>query len=75
MTKPAVEHAATKLLDLGVGVDGTGWVIIRSGGLGAYVVSRGRKGEWIEAFWKDQSKVVDVTGECKDALLCSRRAF
>ncbi|EIM88253.1 Ribokinase-like protein [Stereum hirsutum FP-91666 SS1] len=62
VSKSTVEHAATKLLDLGVGADGTGWVIIRSGGLGAYVASRGRKGEWIEAFWKDQSKVVDVTG-------------
>lgn len=70
VSKSTVEHAATKLLDLGVGADGTGWVIIRSGGLGAYVASRGRKGEWIEAFWKDQSKVVDVTGEFRDASLC-----
>lgn len=68
VNKSTVEHAATKLLDLGVGADGTGWVIIRSGGLGAYVASRGHKGEWIEAFWKDQSKVVDVTGEFRDSL-------
>lgn len=63
VTKPAIEHAATKLLDLGVGIDGKGCVIIRSGALGAYVVSRETKGVWVDAFWKDPSKVVDVTGE------------
>lgn len=45
-----------------------GFVIIRSGALGAYVASRSRPGRWFEAYWTkdDASHVVDVTG--KDAL-------
>ena len=43
---------------------GTGYVIIRSGALGAYVAKRGVEGFWVDAFWqdRDQGKVVDVTG-------------
>jgi hypothetical protein len=52
-----------------VGEGGKGWVVIRSGGLGAYVRSKERVGEWVEAFWteKDGEKIVDVTGECSTA--------
>jgi len=39
-------------------------VVIRSGALGAYVVSRSTRGCWVEAFWgpNDLHHVVDVTG-------------
>ncbi|KAH7930302.1 Ribokinase-like protein [Leucogyrophana mollusca] len=64
VTRPAVEGAAAKFLALGVGEAGSGCVIIRSGALGAYIKTREREGQWIDAFWtnSDLSKVVDVTG-------------
>lgn len=64
VTRGAVEEAGSKFLDLGIGADGMGTVIIRSGSLGAYVASRERLGRWVEAFWtpSDADKVVDVTG-------------
>ncbi|KAJ7499142.1 Ribokinase-like protein [Mycena latifolia] len=51
-TKKLIEEAAHKFLELGVGVDGKGCVIIRSGSMGA------------SSFWtsKDADKIVDVTG-------------
>ena len=54
-----------------MGEGGNGSVVIRSGGLGAYVRSRGSVGEWVEAFWteKDGEKIVDVTGECSKACI------
>lgn len=61
-TKPSIEEACARFLDLGVGPDGSGWVIIRSGSMGAYVASRGHQGQWIEAYWTDATQVVDVTG-------------
>ncbi|OSX60360.1 hypothetical protein POSPLADRAFT_1147632 [Postia placenta MAD-698-R-SB12] len=64
-TKSLVETACARLLDYGVGQDGTGTVIIRSGAMGAYVASRSKPGRWVPAFWtsEDASKhVVDVTG-------------
>ncbi len=64
VTKAVVEHAAAQLLGYGVGVDGNGSVIIRSGHLGAYVVTRKSGGKWVDAYWTadDADKVVDVTG-------------
>ena len=66
-TRAKIEEAAAKFLDYGVGDGGKGSVIIRSGALGAYVVSRTAKGRWVEAFWgpNDLHRVVDVTGTCK----------
>ncbi|KIM43590.1 hypothetical protein M413DRAFT_68614 [Hebeloma cylindrosporum] len=63
-TKDRVEKATDDFLDIGVGKEGNGWVIIRCGALGAYLKSRATTGQWIEAFWteKDGDKVVDVTG-------------
>ncbi|ETW84344.1 hypothetical protein HETIRDRAFT_314466 [Heterobasidion irregulare TC 32-1] len=64
-TKPAIEDAAARLLALGVGPGRSGWVIVRSGALGAYVASRQRRGEWVDAYWAPAdapAKVVDVTG-------------
>ena len=64
VTKMKIEEAAAKFLDFGVGEGGQGSVVIRSGGLGAYVVSRSTEGRWVEAFWgpNDPHHVVDVTG-------------
>lgn len=64
VTRVKVEEAAAKFLGYGVGEGGQGSVIIRSGALGAYVVSRTTKGRWVEAFWgpNDLHHVVDVTG-------------
>ncbi|KAA1466167.1 Ribokinase-like protein [Dentipellis sp. KUC8613] len=61
-TKPKIEEACARFLEIGVGPGRDGWVIVRSGALGAYVASAERKGEWISAFWEDEQKVVDVTG-------------
>jgi len=65
-TKPTIELAGGKLLELGIGLAGMGAVIIRSGGLGAYVATREHGGKWVDAFWnpdeQDTSKIIDVTG-------------
>jgi len=55
------------LLDFGIGGEGRGWVIIRSGPLGAYVKSRETTGAWVDAYWTaaESDKVVDVTGEAE----------
>jgi hypothetical protein len=65
VTKTAVENAALEFLKMGVGKDSSGSVIIRSGALGAYVITPDMKGRWIDAFWSSAEnidKVVDVTG-------------
>lgn len=63
VSRSTVEEAALKFLEYGVGKDGEGSVIIRSGALGAYVTNRQEGGQWIPAFWSDNTeKVVDVTG-------------
>ena len=74
-SKSVIEDAADKFLRFGVGSEGSGWVIVRSGELGAYIKSRTTSGRWIEAFWtpKDADKVVDVTGMF--ALVCSDWSF
>lgn len=60
-SRSSVEQAAGHLQELGA----KDAVIIRSGALGAYVLTRESGGRWIEAFWTedDASKIVDVTGE------------
>jgi len=64
VTQLKIEEAAAKFLDYGVGDNGSGSVVIRSGALGAYVVSKIFGGRWVEAFWgpNDLHHVVDVTG-------------
>lgn len=50
-------------LDFGIGAEGSGYIIIRSGEHGAYVSTRGGESKWVEAYWIiDTSKIVDVTG-------------
>jgi hypothetical protein len=64
VTQAKIEEAAARFLEYGVGDSGTGSVVIRSGALGAYAVSRTTKGAWVEAFWgpNDPQRIVDVTG-------------
>ncbi|TDL29323.1 Ribokinase-like protein [Rickenella mellea] len=63
-SKDLIEQACARFLDIGVGQNGQGHVVIRSGDMGAYVASRVRPGLWVSAYWsgKDESHVVDVTG-------------
>ncbi|GJE84589.1 Ribokinase-like protein [Phanerochaete sordida] len=63
-TKATIEEAARRFVDMGVGPDGKGAVIIRSGAMGAYILTRERGGRWVPAFWRpeDAAKIVDVTG-------------
>lgn len=72
--KNSIEQAAAEFLDLGVGEAGQGCVIIRSGGMGAFVATRENGGKWVDAFWtsvkEDAHKIVDVTG-----VLLRREAF
>lgn len=62
--KSSIEQAAVKFLDLGIGAEGSGCVIIRSGEMGAFVKTRKTEGIWVDAFWtgNDTGRVVDVTG-------------
>jgi len=64
-TKTNIEDAAQQFLSMGVGLNGKGAVVIRSGALGAFITTTDRGGRWVEAYWqKDNiSKVVDVTGK------------
>ena len=61
--RQTVEVAADTFLTYNIG-GGSGWVIIRSGALGAYIKSQKTEGQWINAFWtpKDSDRIVDVTG-------------
>ncbi|EAU84575.2 hypothetical protein CC1G_00094 [Coprinopsis cinerea okayama7 len=64
-TRATIERAADSFLDFGIGKENSGFIIIRSGALGAYVKSRSQEGKWIDAYWgdEDRERVVDVTGE------------
>jgi len=61
-TKPLIERACKTFLDFGVGLEGAGWVIIRSGELGAFIACRSQPGRWIDPYWMSEERVVDVTG-------------
>lgn len=63
-TKVSIERAAAEFLSFGVGESGQGVVIIRSGPLGCFALTRAHGGRWIEAYWstEDSEKIVDVTG-------------
>ncbi len=58
-----IEQACKTFLDLGVGLEGAGWVIIRSGELGAFIACRSQPGRWIDPYWMSNERVVDVTGK------------
>ncbi|KAH9007091.1 Ribokinase-like protein [Lactarius hatsudake] len=63
---PNAEEALSLLADpspiSAVGPSGTGSVVIRSGSLGVYIASRSQSGTWIDAYWRTEERVVDVTG-------------
>jgi sugar/nucleoside kinase (ribokinase family) len=63
-TRQIIETLLRALLDLGVGRDGQGIVVVRSGSLGACVGTRAHGTRWVPAFYgrEDPEKVVDVTG-------------
>lgn len=63
-SKESIELATNKFLEIGVGRNKMGWVIIRCGALGAYMKSEMKKGVWVQAYWtaQDDDKIVDVTG-------------
>ncbi|KAF8803908.1 Ribokinase-like protein [Phlegmacium glaucopus] len=63
-SRESIELAADKFLEIGVGQDRTGWVIIRSGPLGLYMKTQMTKGAWVDAYWttEDKHKIIDVTG-------------
>ncbi|KAK7061558.1 Ribokinase-like protein [Favolaschia claudopus] len=63
-SKESIEEAASKLLKLGVGSEGKGAVLIRSGSMGVCVAFKNQPMRWVPAFWtsKDKDKIVDVTG-------------
>ncbi|KAI0663092.1 Ribokinase-like protein [Cubamyces menziesii] len=64
-TKELVEEACRRFLDIGVGPNGTGAVVIRSGAMGACVAQREQALVWVDAYWsgpESLDKVVDVTG-------------
>jgi sugar/nucleoside kinase (ribokinase family) len=65
VTRAAIEDACSRFLAMGVGREGKGAVVIRSGELGAYVKQAGKEGLWVDAYWSDDrpEKVVDVTGK------------
>jgi hypothetical protein len=57
-----IEQACKTFLDFGVGTGGGGWVVIRSGGMGAFIACRSHPGKWIDPYWKTDEHVVDETG-------------
>ena len=69
-SKESIELATDKFLEIGVGRNKTGWVIIRCGALGAYMKTEMKKGMWVQAYWtaQDDDKIVDVTGGSFKAL-------
>jgi len=65
VTRAMVEDACSQFLAMGVGKEGKGAVIIRSGELGAYVKQVGKDGLWVDPYWGENrpEKIVDVTGQ------------
>ncbi|PPQ77752.1 hypothetical protein CVT25_011187 [Psilocybe cyanescens] len=63
-SKDVIEKAADEFLEIGIGKQDTGWIVIRSGAMGAYLKSKETQGIWVDAFWNgaDANVVVDVTG-------------
>jgi len=57
-----IEQACKAFLDFGVGLGGAGWVIIRSGHMGAFIACRSQPGKWMDPYWRTEECIVDVTG-------------
>ncbi|KIJ56538.1 hypothetical protein M422DRAFT_22703 [Sphaerobolus stellatus SS14] len=60
----SVEWACREFLAFGVGKDGEGSIVIRSGSLGACIANRSQPIRWVDAFWQQDNidKIADVTG-------------
>ncbi|KAK4687000.1 hypothetical protein P7C73_g3117, partial [Tremellales sp. Uapishka_1] len=63
-TQPAIERLMRHLLDVGIGPNGDGIIVVRCGRLGACVGTRRGGLRWIPAFFEgdDELRVRDVTG-------------
>lgn len=77
VTRVMIEDACSQFLAMGVGKEGKGAVIIRSGELGAYVKQVGKEGLWVDAYWSGDrpEKVVDVTGKGDYRIIWSLKHF
>ena len=64
VVKKAVEKHAAELLASGIGAEGEGVVVVRSGKIGCYIARAGsnQTSSWLPAFHTDQNKVIDPTG-------------
>jgi sugar/nucleoside kinase (ribokinase family) len=63
-TRSLIEEAANQFYQFGIGPNGSGSIVIRSGELGAFVKDSVGPGLWVDAYWKENNdRVVDVTGE------------
>jgi sugar/nucleoside kinase (ribokinase family) len=62
--KNAVEEHAAELVTSGIGANGEGVVVVRSGKEGCYIARSGgdRRSCWLPAYHTNQSKVIDPTG-------------
>jgi len=64
VVKEAVEEHAAELITSGIGANGEGVVVVRSGKVGCYVARAGSNptSHWLPAYHTDQRKVIDPTG-------------
>lgn len=62
--KQAVEKHAGELVASGIGRQGEGVIVVRSGKIGCYIARSGgdKRSCWLPAYHTDQSKVIDPTG-------------
>lgn len=62
--REAVERHAAELIDSGIGSEGRGVIVVRSGKQGCYIARSGGEATscWLPAYHTDQSKVIDPTG-------------
>jgi sugar/nucleoside kinase (ribokinase family) len=62
--KEAVEKHSGELVASGIGAQGKGVIVVRSGKVGCYIARAGSEqtSSWLPAYHTDQSKVVDPTG-------------
>jgi sugar/nucleoside kinase (ribokinase family) len=75
---PTIERLANHLINLGVGADGNGVVVVRCGRLGACVATRRRGTKWVPAYFEgsEEERVVDVTGgRCLFDSSCGREGL
>ena len=59
-----LEGIIRHLIDLGIGSDGAGAIIVRCGKMGSVVGSRRIGIKWLPAYWSEdeEDRVIDVTG-------------